>query len=103
MNNQPQITEEDFSAWKDNPITRAVIDYLASRKDMAYGIWMSQVHDTQSTKDQVELLRVELRAKLEFIEDFIELKLEDIQDNDTGANVVPIEPAKRTGKPNRTH
>lgn len=99
-----KITEEDFSAWKDNPITQMVLEYLKTRKDLAHRIWAGHLNDLTATKDQSEQLRIELRAKLEFIDDFINLSLEDIEeDNDVGGTIVQIEPAKRAGKSNSTH
>lgn len=95
MSKKKPITDEDFSAWKDNPVTMAVIDYLRERTEYANRVWVGVLKGDLANERDLLLLKVELKAKVELIEDFIGLQLEDIQDNDASLPTSPIKLASR--------
>jgi hypothetical protein len=82
-----RITEEDFDAWKHNPITEAMLAHLRRARERARQFWIDQLQQTDGREaipaDPVYLayLRIELRSKLEFIADIEALSLEDIQED----------------------
>ena len=91
-----RISEEDFDAWLHNPITERVFLHLKSMMGHGERMWLSKLRseiDPDPRKLHVE--QIELKAKLEFIEDMVNLKLEDIQDDEQQGNAVaPIRSAK---------
>lgn len=82
------ISEEDFSAWKDNAITQAVMLYLKGKEDEAHRYWVGYLTGDNNI-DPVAVLvwRAELRAKLELMQDIRELELSDIQEAEEDTNV----------------
>ena len=81
------ITEEDFDAWKTNTITQTMIAHLGRMRARVHQFWVAQLAQTEERElmpaDPIFLayLKIELRSKLEFIEDIEALSLEDIQDD----------------------
>lgn len=76
-----QITLEDFSAWKDNVITQAVMAHLAETRGVIAGRWLALLNgEIPADPRPMQLIQVELKAKLEFIEDLIAIELSDIQE-----------------------
>lgn len=93
-----RISDEDFDAWRHNPITLAVFAHLKNMADMGERMWVSKLRqeiDPDPRKIHVE--QIELKAKLELIEDMVNIELGDIQDDEQGssAQVAPIRAAKR--------
>lgn len=74
------ITEEDFEVWKANPVTEAMSRMLRAKKDDAERYWSGALKDLTIDAARLALLKVELSAKLEFIEDIIGLSEEDLRD-----------------------
>ena len=85
------ITAEDFDSWKTNTITEAVIAHLGRIRERAHEMWVAELA-AQAPSDPIFLayLKIELKAKLEFIDDIEALSLEDIQEDDAGQ-----QPARR--------
>ena len=77
-----KISEEDFDSWKTNVITQAVIAHLGETRTRAHEMWVSELM-AQTPADPIYLayLKVELKAKLEFLEDIENLSLRDIQED----------------------
>ena len=92
-----RISDEDFDAWLHNPITERVSLHLKAVMNQGERGWLAKLRseiDPDPRKLHVE--QIELKAKLEFIEDMLTLKLEDIQDDEQQGNAVaPIRSAKR--------
>src|SRR3990167_5275754 len=80
---QAKITEEDFSAWRDNTITQAVFAHLKQMAGLAEKAWVGHLRaETPLDATALQLLQVEFKAKLEFIEDMLGIELGDIQEAD---------------------
>lgn len=84
------ITKEDFSAWKDNKVTEAFLDYLKRSVELANDYWVHAMADPRMDAKQIEKLRIELNAKIELCMDIIELELEDMKEETDASNVVAI-------------
>ena len=80
---QAKITEEDFSAWRDNSITEAVFAHLKEMESACERRWVGYLRGgTPLEPAALQILQAEIKAKLEFIEDMLDLKLEDIQSDE---------------------
>ena len=92
-----RISEEDFDAWLHNPITERVFLHLKSMMGHGERMWLGRLRsevDPDPRKLHVE--QIELKAKLEFIQDMLDLELKDIQEDEQQSNAVaPIRAAKR--------
>lgn len=78
-----KITAEDFDAWKENAITRAVLAHLQEVADAARNRWLGYLEgEVPADPRFMQMLHVELKAKLEFIAQMQELELSDIQEED---------------------
>ena len=79
----PKITEEDFSAWRDNAITQAVFSHLQENAKAVEVAWGRQLKaETPLDPTSLQLRQVEFKSKLEFIEDMLAIELSDIQEQD---------------------
>ena len=76
------ISAEDFDSWKTNTITQAVLAHFGTVRARAHAMWVAELA-AQAPSDPIFLayLKIELKAKLEFIADIEALSLEDIQDD----------------------
>lgn len=72
------IAREDFSMWRDHPVTVHVFRELQKVADAAKEKWMSSSWE-QGAADP--LLLAELRAKAEIVHDLITVSYEDIDDS----------------------
>lgn len=70
------ITEEDFSAWRDNSITQAVFRALMLKAAEAKARWLTNSWD-QGQPDP--LLLADLRARAQIAEDITELTHEELE------------------------
>lgn len=93
-----RISEEDFDAWKHNPITLAVFAHLKEMASLGERMWLSKLREEiDADPRKVHVTQIELKAKLELIEDMVNIEIGDIQDDEQGssAQVAPIRAAKR--------
>lgn len=93
-----RISDEDFDAWKHNPITLAVFAHLKQMKAVGEQMWVSKLREEiDPDPRKVHVTQIELKAKLELIEDMLDIELKDIQEDEQGssAQVAPIRAAKR--------
>ena len=75
------ISAEDFSAWKDNTITLAVFAHLSQTRGLIAERWLALLNgEVAADPKAMQLIQVELKAKLEFIEDLTTIELSDIQE-----------------------
>lgn len=101
----PSITDEDFEGWRANPITEAVFAHLKAMQQSIHHTWAGALGgDIPSDPMPTHLLRIELTAKLEFIEDMLRIELRDIQEQDEGTSTTAVVPPKRAGaRPRAAH
>ena len=81
MSKRPAITAEDLETWLGNPVTEAVMARMKEVEAAARAFWVRRL--TSDTADEplaLAFLQVELRAKLEIIEDLLSLTVEDIEE-----------------------
>lgn len=93
-----RISDEDFDAWKHNPITLAVFAHLKEMAALGERMWISRLREEiDADPRKLHVTQIELKAKLELIEDMVNIELGDIQDDEQGssAQVAPIRGAKR--------
>jgi hypothetical protein len=92
-----RFTEEDFDAWRENAITRAVFSHLQDMKSQGERLWTDKLKsEIDPDPRRIHVEQIELKAKLEFIEDMLGIELGDIQeDEQQGTQVTPIRGAKR--------
>lgn len=92
-----RFTEEDFDAWLENPITRAVFAHFMEVKEHGEKLWLDKLRaEIQPDPNIIHVERIELRAQVAFIEDMLSLKLGDIQEDEQQSNeVAPARAAKR--------
>ena len=86
-NSPTSISEEDFDSWKTNTITQTFLKHLATIRERAQQMWIGELAAT-APADPIFLayLKIELKSKLEFIEDIEALSLEDIQPDHAAEN-----------------
>lgn len=85
-----RIDPEDFEAWRSNAVTERVFGYVAERIAMAEQMWTGLLASNDQMEPQrLAGLRIELAAKIELMRDLIELKLEDIDDEERGNDGAP--------------
>ena len=88
-----KIISEDFDSWRENPITQAVFRHLQNTAERAHDTW-AQILSADATPDleKVLLIRAELKGKLDFVSDMVNLELTDIQEEpDARASTVDAE------------
>ena len=81
MPTQPKtvIEPDDFESWRDNAVTQAFFQHLKDVKEMAHQRWIGLLSDKVSLDPvATQLVQVELKAKLEFIDDVLGIELADI-------------------------
>lgn len=80
------LTEEDFSAWRDLPMTQAVMSHL-SRMSQAFRDEYVEVSfgAEQINERNLMMLLVAARSKAQICKEITELDLEDIIDDSTGS------------------
>lgn len=75
------ISADDFQAWKDNVITQAVFAHFKEVEALAHAQWISLLQgEVPADPRPMQLTQVELKAKLEFIQDALSIELSDIQE-----------------------
>ena len=93
-----RISEEDFDAWRHNPITLAVFAHLKEMTAMGERLWIAKLREEiDPDPRKLHVTQIELKAKLELLEDMVNIELGDIQEDEQGssAQVAPIRGAKR--------
>lgn len=81
MSKRPEITAEDFESWLGNPVTEAVMARMKEMEAAVHAYWGRRLTtDTADEPLMLTLLQVELRAKLEIIEDLLSLTVKDIEE-----------------------
>lgn len=80
------ISKEDFAAWKDNPITQAVMAWVKAHAAESKKEWDAKSWE-QGNPDPV--LLAELRARAQVAEDFAAVELSDIQEDSDAESVRP--------------
>ena len=82
----PVITQDDFESWRDNTVTQAFFSHLIETKAYAHEQWVGILSgEVPLDPMATQLLRVELKAKCEFIDDVLKLELSDIEATDAGS------------------
>lgn len=71
------IDEDEFTQWREQPVTKVVTAYLDEMAERIKAHWMGHLAKT-TAPHELAVLQAELKAKLEFITDFKALKIEDI-------------------------
>lgn len=93
------ISLEDFQSWKDNVITQAFFRHLKEIEQLAHQQWISLLTaEIPADPRPMQLTQVELKAKLEFIQDALAIELSDIQEEEEShaGSPRPIERARKT-------
>ena len=75
-----EITEDELALWKEQPVTVMVRKHLERVAERAVEIWTRALQADMKTDDLVAL-KIELQAKIQFIEDFQDITIEDIHDS----------------------
>lgn len=71
------ITKEDFDAWRDSPVTEAVFKAFDILGERAKAQWVAASWE----KGQCDpVLRADLKARAEAVEDFRSMKFEDLEE-----------------------
>jgi hypothetical protein len=73
------IEKEDFDAWRDNPITQAVMKRVSAIAEEAKQHWLAISWEGGSADP---LILADLRAKATIANDLVNLKHEDIDDEE---------------------
>lgn len=74
------ITEDEFEIWKIHPVTVAMIERAKSLVSHSERQWISLLDATGGIDQQKLIITyLDLRARRQALESFIELKLEEIQ------------------------
>lgn len=77
------ITEDEFEVWKFNPITVAMANKAKALVDESERQWVSLLNATGSVDQQKLIITyLDLRARRQALRSFIELKLEEIQEDE---------------------
>lgn len=99
MSKPRRISGEDFQSWKDNVITQAFFQHLRDIEKMAHAQWIGLLSgEIPADPRLMQLTQVELKAKLEFIHDALNIELSDIQEEESNAGSTnAIERARRAG------
>jgi hypothetical protein len=98
MSKAKPISEEDFQSWKDNVITQAFFAHLRDVEKMAHEQWIGLLSgEIPADPRPMQLTQVELKAKLEFIKDAIEIELSDIQEEEKNAGSATEQRASKVG------
>lgn len=71
------ITTDDFSQWRDNPITQKVFKALRRKAEEAQRTWLAQSWDGGQVDD---VLLADLRATAGICNDICDLTLEELED-----------------------
>lgn len=71
--------KDEFDAWRDNPITQAVMKYVQELADRAKAEWIAASWE-QGVVDPV--LRADLYSRSQIASDLVNLNYEDIEDED---------------------
>jgi len=75
-----KISDEDLDAWRENPITQAVFKHLERTGEQAQEMWASVLKaDAAPDPQKLLLLHTELKAKLAFIAEMLNLEPRDIE------------------------
>ena len=85
MARKPKLSEEDFDAWRDNPVTQLVMAHLKQTQDNAFSMWGEILRQPKvPPADELALLAVEFRSKAQIIADMLSLSYDDLMDDDNG-------------------
>lgn len=80
----PKIAPEDFDAWRDGIITQAVFRHFQQVAKEAEETWMAALKaDTTPDLDRLLLVRAELKGKLAFIQEMLNLEVWDITEEES--------------------
>ena len=83
MAKKPKITAEDFESWRGNAITQAVMERLGEHAEEAKASWVAQLSSTIHTEPLLlAFLQVELKTRLEVIEDIQAIQIGDIAEEE---------------------
>lgn len=72
-----KIEKDDFSAWRDNPITQEVFRAFDRLGERAKQTWVDASWGRGTTDP---LLLADLKARAEVVEDFRNITLEDLEE-----------------------
>jgi hypothetical protein len=74
------ITEDEFEVWKVHPVTVAMVEKAKALAKQSERQWVSLLDATGGVDQQKLIITyLDLRARRQALESFIELKLEEIQ------------------------
>lgn len=81
-----KLTDEDFSAWKDNPTTMVVFSHMRNLQGEIEESWLGLLKGQGGIPDSdvIRCLLVEFRSKHAIIDDLIALDFHDIQGGGDG-------------------
>ena len=93
------ITEDEFSAWRELPITRAFLDKLSRIKAEAEKTWMQAL---RTPIERLPIVAAECRSRIEFIEQIQSMKAKTLDANrDSDGQKGPVQtkafPLQRPG------
>jgi len=75
-----RISADDFDAWRDSAVTQAVFKHLERTGEQAQEMWASVLKaDVAPDPQKLLLLHNELKAKLAFIAEMLNLEPRDIE------------------------
>lgn len=82
------IDPDDFESWRDNAITQAFFKHLERTKAAAHVAWVGMLsNEVPHDPKVIQLIQVELKAKLQFIDDVLGIELADLEEsNETGSS-----------------
>jgi hypothetical protein len=102
MSKPKPITLEDFAAWKDNAITQAFFAHLKAVEAHAHAQWIALLGgEIPADPRPMQLTQVELKAKLEFIQDALAIELSDIQEEEENASQIEQRIPRSSRRPER--
>lgn len=104
MPKKPKISAEDFESWRGNAITQVVMDWVGEASERIHQLWAAQLSSaTPGEPLLLAFLQVELKAKLELIEDLKNIQLSDIEEEDADSRIGQIAAKAAAQAKSRAH
>lgn len=82
-----RVSEEQWSEWRDNPVTQAVVAHLQAYREALDEEWRRTMRgQSDITKPEIQHFHAACMGKDEVIDDILNLKYEDVEgENDQAA------------------
>lgn len=73
-----KIDKEEFSVWRDHPVTERFFAYLQEYAGQSEQEWIAKTLESNMSGQDMELFRVELATRRNLIEEILETDEEDL-------------------------